>query len=524
MLCAAGLLIAFHPTLLSRFARVQEDIGDTRFNHWLLEHGWLWLRRDPAHLRLFDPPMFYPARNTLAYSDLLLGAAPVYWLWRAIGFAPDTSLQLWQLATSILNFAAALWALRGGLRLRPWSSAAGAALFAFAATRIAQLSHLQLLADFTLPLLVLSAVRFAQPSQPPGRWIGLGAIALVDQLYAGFYLGWFQGFALGIALVLCLSLRRTRTATIALLRQRWRSLSAAAAAAAVALAPLAYHYGIAERQTGGRPYWEVVAFLPRLASWLGTTGQSWLYGWTRPIADRFVPYGTAYEHILAYGALTTVLAVAGLIRRRRDTAFLLVGACTLTLFAITFLAFGHLTLWRVVHAVVPGARAMRAVGRVGLVILFPISAGVAALLDEMERRHRWAVAVPFLAAAVLLEQGTTPPSFDKETIRADVAWLAQRVPSGCRTFLFTPVQGALPWYKYELDAMWAADALHVPTIDGYSGHWPPWHIGPAKNTIESPQDRVRVAALLDRWLDDRHVAFDARCWIAAVPRDSQLAR
>jgi hypothetical protein len=125
---------------------------------------------------------------------------------------------------------------------------------------------------------------------------------------------------------------------------------------------------------------------------------------------------------------------------------------------------------------------------------------------------------------VLLEQATRPPTYDKESIRADVAWLARQVPRGCRTFLFTPVQGASSWYKYELDAMWAADALDVPTIDGYSGHWPPWHIGPATNTIETAEDRMRVRALLDRWVGDRHLAFDARCWIAEVPRDSPRAR
>ena len=45
---------------------MQEERGDTRLVQWFLEHDWRWLIRDPQHLRFFDPPMFFPAPNTLA--------------------------------------------------------------------------------------------------------------------------------------------------------------------------------------------------------------------------------------------------------------------------------------------------------------------------------------------------------------------------------------------------------------------------------------------------------------------------
>ena len=72
----AGMLTVFHPTIFSGFALVQTDPGDTRFNNYILEHGFLWISGDPLHTRFCDPPMFYPAKNTAAFSDILLGGRP----------------------------------------------------------------------------------------------------------------------------------------------------------------------------------------------------------------------------------------------------------------------------------------------------------------------------------------------------------------------------------------------------------------------------------------------------------------
>ena len=518
---AAGLLIAHHPTLLSGFGRVQGELGDTRFVNWLLEHNWRWLIRDPAHLRYFDPPMFHPAPNTLAYSESLLGSAPAYLLWRALGFEPDTSFQLWHLTVSALNFASAMLFLRRGLRLGPWSSAAGAALFAFAGTRIAQIGHAQLLPHFPLPLLALALLRFADPAEErrAGWWVALGSFALVDQIYAGFYLGWFQGFGLLLVVAWALALRRTRAPFLQLLRKSSTPLIAGAAVAALALAPLGYHYALASREVGSRPWWEVSRYLPRPASWLGTSWQSWLYGWSRPIADRFIPAGYGPEHMLGYGALATVLGVLGLVKRRRETAFCLLGAGALSLFLLTLVPAPRVTLWRVVFVLVPGGRAVRVVARVGLVVLFPICAGVAATLDRLERRRRFALLLPCIAA-LLVEQGLTDLSFDKQANRADLQWVARRIPEGCSSFLFTPVDGTNPWYKYEIDAIWAGTMRQVPTLNGYSGNSPPKYLPFGENVIQGDADRRRVAGFLSRWTAESRLAFDPGCWIAAVPRDS----
>ena len=518
--CIAGMLIAFHPTLLSGLGRVQEELGDTRLVQWFLEHNWRWVIQDPQHRQFFDPPMFFPAPNTLAYSETMLGSAPAYFVWRALGFASDTSFQLWQLTVSALNFAATMLFFRSGLRLRPWSAATGAATFAFAGIRMAQLGHSQLLPHFGLPLFALAALRFAAPAERKrGRWIALGAFAVVDQVYAGFYLGWFLGFGILIVLLWSLALRRSRSALLAALSSSWKPMLIGGIAAAVALAPLGYHYRLVSRDLGVRSFSEVFLWIPRFASWVRTSGGSWIYGWSASLTASFLPPGTGNEQNLGYGALASALGVGGLIARRRQTPFLLLGLSAATLFVLALVPFGDFTLWRLVYVLVPGGSALRAVARVGLTLLFPVATGIAACLDELEKRRLGPV-LALAILALLLEQGQNGGSFDKEQNRADVRWLAQRVPSECSSFLFTPVNGANAWYKYEIDAIWASMDRGIPTVNGYSGQCPRGYYLCGVNWIVKAEDRRRVAEALRLWGEAHRFAFDRRCWIAEVPGDS----
>jgi hypothetical protein len=518
--CAVGLVIAFHPTLLSGLDRVQEELGDTRLVQWLLEHNWRWVVGDPQHRRYFDPPMFFPAVNTLAYSESMLGSAPLYFVWRGLGLASDTSFQLWQLAVSVLNFAAAILFLREGLRLGPWSAAAGAAIFAFAGTRIAQLGHSQLLPHFGLPLFAFAVIRFSDEAETKrGRWVALGALALADQVYAGFYLGWFLGFGALVVLGWSIALRRTRSGVLLRLKSSWRSVAIGAFASSLALSPLAYHYWLISRELGTRSFSEVFLGIPRFASWVRMSGVSWLYGWSAQWADHFLPPGMGYEHTLGYGFITSALAVWGLVARRRQTPFRLLGLSAATLFVLALVPFGDFTLWRLVYLVVPGANALRGVARVGLALLLPAAAGVAACLDTLEKR-RLGPLLGLTILAVLIEQGQNAGSFNKERNRADVRWLAQRVPAECTSFLFTPVNGANGWYKYEVDALWASMERGIPTLNGYSGHCPKGYLLCGVNAIHRNADRERVAESLRVWTEEHRLNFPLRCWIAEVPGDS----
>ncbi len=95
----------------------------------------------PGHLALWSPPIFYPVPNTAAYTDILLGVAPLYWPWRVVGFAPDTSYQLWMLTVVSFNYVAAVVCCRRLLKVGWPAAAVGSFVFAFGSSRIAQIGR-----------------------------------------------------------------------------------------------------------------------------------------------------------------------------------------------------------------------------------------------------------------------------------------------------------------------------------------------------------------------------------------------
>src|SRR5262245_17251829 len=108
---AVGVGVMFRPTLASGFARMQADPGDTLLNHYLLEHSWRWLTRADHCGTRWSPPFFHPEPLVLAYSENLLGAAPLYWLLRTA--CPEImAYQLWMMLVAALSYAGMAWALR----------------------------------------------------------------------------------------------------------------------------------------------------------------------------------------------------------------------------------------------------------------------------------------------------------------------------------------------------------------------------------------------------------------------------
>ena len=79
--------------------------------------------------------------------------------------------------------------------------------------------------------------------------------------------------------------------------------------------------------------------------------------------------------------------------------------------ACAFLVLFYISdsLWLAYSRMIPGAVAIRAVGRVVLILLVPAALGLACLVEFLDRR-RWAVASWIVVLVCLAEQGVTTPS------------------------------------------------------------------------------------------------------------------
>ena len=147
------------------------------------------LKWNATHVPLTDAwyqfPIFYPTRDTLTFSEHLLGlsviASPIYWLTGDLVVTYNLVLLLTFPLCAIAMYA---------LVFRLTGSAAGAFVaglaFAFAPYRISQLPHIQMLATFWAPLALLGLHAYLETGRR--RWL----VALRRNVGAAGRLQWLR--------------------------------------------------------------------------------------------------------------------------------------------------------------------------------------------------------------------------------------------------------------------------------------------------------------------------------------------
>lgn len=510
-----GAVATFWPTLSSGFHLEQYDVGDTRFNAAMVEHCWQWLRH-PFTVALWSPPMFSPATNTAAYSDLMLSAVALYGPWRLFGAPPDLAFQLWQLSASAATFGLAVWMLRRYLRVGPIASALGALLFTFGSPAVAQLGHPQLWLRVPAMLTLALAIEVLGdlPESMQRRWTiaAVGVLGFVGQLYESVYLAVFVAMLVPIAVGWCLALPSTRARALAGIRAFAVPVGVCGIAGALLLLPWVRHYGAAAKQLGLRPYDAVEEGLPRFQSWFFMGPHSIPYGWTAGFrVFRSLPL--AWEHWIGLGAVTTVLMIWVLIRERRVPGIAVMALTALTVVLLTSEYRGGHSPWYFIYRLVPGVGAIRVTARIGLLMLIPAASALVLAVEKL--RHSQPLLGAALAILCLGEQARLQPAFDRDDTRARVAALTSQVAPQCRAFYAArrvrPDEDAR--FVWQLDAMEASQRLGVPTINGYSGNVPPGWEALDDNQLRTPADETRLRLALAGWAERSGLDPSAVCFI-----------
>ncbi len=409
----------------------------------------------------------------------------------------------WVVVITVANFFAMQLLLRS-LELSRLGAALGAFVFAFAMPRGQQLGHLQLFPQFFTPLCFLCVTRL-HTLRP---WTVWGVVAcVVLQVYSAVYLGWFLALALGICglvtVVMCRASEEFFRKIKLGLRRLWLHAVAALTLAVVALRPLGLHYAQAQSEVGKRTFYQMRGMLPRLTSYVLPSDYTFLYRpllWLRPRVSM------AHEQVMFAGFLVlacTVLMAKSIYRKPRDYSSNWWKYALLSILAITWVAtlwVGE-SLWHLVHGLLPGGGAIRAVSRITLLQLLPMGASVAWVATKLEKRSGLLTAMLFSALVVFENSGVSKQDFsarEQATRINDVK--SQLSGKNCTTFFLTGIDES---WKTHLDAMWASLETQIPTINGYSGNSPPdW-------PFEDPFTVQRVA--LEGWLKRHHMPTDGIC-------------
>lgn len=467
-----GLLVTFHPTLLSGFARMQPEAGDVVLNHYFLEHTYRWAFDRHYPFSFWSPGFFYPTPHTFTYSETLIGTAPLYWLLRA-GFPETVSCQLWVMVVYLLNYAAMAVVLRW-FGVHPALAAGGAFVFAFGLVRTDHLTHQQLMPQFFSPFAVWYAWGFLTEPTVRRWWLlwFLGAW----QVLASLHLGWFLGFGLcifagwGLA-VEAGSWRRVRTFF------RERPIAALVPVLLAGLVVGAYARNFYRGNPERRGYSEAVAYLPPPDAWVvGAPGSLWADHLTARSADSF-PEQSLFQGVAVYA----VMGLAGWYALRRRFAghgLVLAGVGSALTLAFLVTQWGRgVSPWFLVHQLVPGANAFRAVGRAAFVAyllgLVGGLVGVQAFLTDRVARPRWRIAI-FLGIAGLMaieQVRWDPESFDKEEACYGPARAVAEQLRGADAG-YVVFDGSMPSYRHHIVAMWGGLWADVPVMNGFSGTQP----------------------------------------------------
>jgi len=508
-------LVVFRAMLLGGLAGIPGDMHDGRLNAFFLEHSWGWVSRQPLHRSLWGLPIFFPGGgNALAYSDAMVAFGPLYWPWRALGLPPDTSYQLWCMAAVGASALVGYLFLRRVVGLSATASALGAWLATCSASRLHQISHSQFLPTFYLLASLGGAIGWARGESRRQR-LAMAALALaafVLQLHGGFYQGFFLVLAVVALATVSLARRETRRGLMSRVAADWPYLLGLAAVAALCLVPWLQHYRAAQAEFG-REWGEMVAMVPRPRSWLYVTPRALAYHWLRDTTFfRRLPMD--FEHAVGLGFLTTACLVVAAVATRRRTAVWLGCGAALLVVAATTMVRRHV-FWHLLVDLVPPLSSARALVRVGLLLPLLAAVVLGSWLDAARGRRRpWILA---LVAACALEQLATLELHDRDADRRWVAEMVRRVDPHARAFVATRSSdfgGAMPVH---LDAMFAASATGVPTVNGASGNEPRGWYGLQWARVRNPTAAALFRGALEEWLHAGGIDPATVQWIRLPP-------
>jgi hypothetical protein len=482
--CALAWLIFLHPIFASA-NDVPGEQGDTRFNIYILEHTFRWLTGQEASL--LSPAIYWPYPYLLGFSDTHAGTSWVYAIFRFAGLDEYDAFKGWFALGYLASFIAAYHVGRK-FGLQPLLAGPLAFAFGLSLPAVVQMGHPQLIWRVAAPYCFWFTFRYAEQGSPADLFKLL--IALAIQILINVYLGVFS-------LVLCVLLFagtwigsdglsprawwrraiRSIDGFVRLGRSDWFWSGGALVAVAAAATLMAFHAYAAGQYGLTRSWGEISSMLPRPQSYLVLD----VLPYWAPISWMLPDVPVRGEQQMFLGIPITVLAVASiayaLIGWRSASVQLRAFALCVVAALVLYTSFNSYTLYWFV-AQIPGFDSIRAVARVMLILAFPLvmSIGLAVQQVAVRRTVAWLpgvvglVVAGWMAADLALFQTY---SFSSMISRERVARLVAMGNAFPGRPLGFPSDPSLPWYIPEIDSILAAQALGVPTLNGYTGGLPP---------------------------------------------------
>jgi hypothetical protein len=524
------LFITYH-TFIINFNLLPGDKGDARLLIFILEH---WLNVINGHEAIFQINMFYPDKLALGYSDALFLFSLPYILFRKLGFDYFTSYQLLHVFMVSFGFLSCILMLKNALKVNLYFSIVGAVLLTSLNSMQMQIGHGQTLGFYFYPILIYLLYNFLSASNKNSlkAWSNLISYSVLLGLlfFTSYYPAWFFLFSLILFSFLYLVIASRSGVTnnfkkvYSFFKGYKQQMTISLLVFVFSLVPFLFTYIPVVFLKAERSFGEVLYFSPEFKDIINLSNYN--YFWS-PILNMYhFDYGKILYQIEVQMGSPIVILVLFIVfyiflflkiknntsteKFSRDLFVFSLSTLAFVIFAM-IIKYHNYSLWYIIYKFVPGATALRAVGRFMIVINMIIVVAATYVLNELYETYN-ENSIPnknylvksiliFLTLFLIFEQVSFTPSMFNLDKSEQISFLSRyREPkNNCEAFYINNVPVSdQPYWDFQVDALMLSMSLKIPTINGYSGSMP-------DNVFSMIPSGIEYKIKILKWLSENNV-------------------
>ena len=495
LLLAICEIVFFRNILLSD--KLIGESEDGRLTMLITEH---WLHVFKGEANVTDLGIFYPAENTLGYSDMLFGFGVIHSVLRCLSIEMHSAYKTTLILIHVFGTASCFWCLNQSLKLHPTWSLFGTIGFSFSPALSVNCRHTQLFALSLVPLAIIFAINFFRSIENRNKraiWISLTILQLEFILYTAWYIAFFCAlFTITFFLtwVAVGTIKRTHPGKDILYFIQLLRFDLPVYLLLFILLTIPFVKIELPLMSLSTSKYDAIKnlYLPEAIDLINVTSDNLLLGEfikKLNLGDRSLTeeVNEGFSVVMLAVFAFQQFQVTGKIRG--DRRFFLTRVLSITVI-VSFLMIVRLSsngnsFWRIVYCIFPGAKSVRAVARYMLFLSLPLSFSCA-LAGNMvgQSRARFAssgetdlfklVCSTLLVSALILSniQKSGVSSFWNSRDSVKMLENISAPPEECGVFFLShSTIDERPSVK-QLDAYQIADHFGIQTINGYSGVFP----------------------------------------------------
>lgn len=481
-----GLILGLYFITLNitgkNFAYFPGDLGDARFNTYLLEHAHKFYTGQTKSL--WNAPFMFPESDVITYSDNLVGAAPFYSFFRFIGLDRETSFQWWFLMMTALSYSCCYFFLNGYFKNK-YAAVLGAMVFAFSMALQSQMTHAQTFPRFAIPLAFWMGILFIEKLKPIYFFAALTFV--VYQLYCGIYIGFMLLVPIGLFFLFSL-IHKWKIFYEKIRNIKWLGLITVSIIFNILIAlPLMIPYLHRARQTGLNNYENIISNIPTIKSHFFSQAGSIFWKF---FENTGINYPAWWDHQIFAGGIATLcllilsfIIIAKIFKKKYFNKITVNSTLTILFFTglttfLFYIRFNHFSLYKFLFHV-PGFGSMRALQRIINVELILFAIATAFIFSFLLKKKNMLSALIFiLFVGIIIADNYYKVATSYRTEKSISQTRVNKLVGKMKNFPIGSIVSYEPDtietnpIEYQIDAMLATQTLNLKAVNGYSGTSP----------------------------------------------------